>query len=59
MCLAKNMIKNLINKYGQKRIENAKKSATDAVKTASKLAIQKTAKATGNLIGIKIANKNC
>ena len=53
------MIKNLINKYGQKRIENAKKSATDAVKTASKLAIQKTAKATGNLVGIKIANKNC
>ena len=53
------MIKNLINKYGQKRIENAKKSATDAVKTASKLAIQKTAKATGNLIDIKIANKNC
>ena len=34
-----------------------KKSATDAVKTASKRAIQKTAEATSDLIGNKIADK--
>ena len=31
--------KNLSNKYGQKLLDNAKKSATDAIKTASKRAI--------------------
>ena len=53
------MGKSLSNKYGQKRFDNAKKSTTDAVKTASKRAIQKTAKgkATGDLIGNKIADK--
>ena len=35
----------------------AKKSATGAIKTASKRAIQKTAEATGYLIGNKIADK--
>ena len=34
-----------------------KKSATDAIKTASKRAIQKIAEATGNLTGNKIADK--
>ena len=34
-----------------------KKSTTDAIKTASKRAIQKTAEATGDLIGTKIADK--
>ena len=34
-----------------------KKSATDAIKTASKRAIQITAEATGDLIGNKIADK--
>ena len=34
-----------------------KKSTTDAMKTASKGAIQKTAEATGDLTGNKIANK--
>ena len=34
-----------------------KKSTTDAIKTASKRAIQKTAEATGNLIGNTIADK--
>ena len=34
-----------------------KKSATDVIKTASKRAIQKTAEATGDLIGNKIADK--
>ena len=33
------------------------KPTTDAIKTASKRAIQKTAKATGDLIGNKIADK--
>ena len=35
----------------------ALKSTADAIKTASKIAIQKTAEATGDLIGIKIADK--
>ena len=34
-----------------------KESATDAFKTISKRAIQTTAKATGDLIGYKIANE--
>ena len=34
-----------------------KKYATDAIKTASKRAIQKTAEATGHLISNEIANK--
>ena len=34
-----------------------KTSATDAIKTASKRAIQKTVEATGDLIGNKIADK--
>ena len=33
-----------------------KKSATDALKTASKRAIQKTAEATGDLVGNEIAD---
>ena len=40
-----------------KNLDHAKKSATDAFKTSSKTAIQKTAKTTGDLIGNKIANK--
>ena len=38
---AKNMGKNLSDKYGQKLLDSAKKSTTDAIKTASKRAIQK------------------
>ena len=34
-----------------------KTSATDAIKTASKRAIQKTVEATGDLVGNKIADK--
>ena len=49
--------KNMSNKYGQKLFDTAKKSTTDAIKTASKRAIQKTAEATGDLIGNKIADK--
>ena len=51
------MCKNLSNKYGQKLLDSAKKSTTDAVKTASKPAIQKTAEATGDFIGNKIADE--
>ena len=51
------MCKNLSNKYDQKLLDSAKKSTTDAVKTASKPAIQKTAEATGDFIGNKIADE--
>ena len=49
--------KNMNNKYGQKLADTAGKSATDAIRVASKRAIQKTADATGGLIGNKIADK--
>ena len=49
--------KTLSNKYGKKIIDTAEKSTTDATKTASKRAIQKTSEATGYLIGNKIADK--
>ena len=54
---AKNIGKNLSNKNSQEIIFTAKKNTTDAIKTASKRAIQKTAEATGDLIGNKIAEK--
>ena len=57
LSFAKNMGKSLSNKYGQKLLHSAKKSTTDAIKTASKRAIQKTAEATDDLIGNKIADK--
>ena len=49
--------KNLSNKYGQKLLDSPKRSTMDAIKTPSKRAIQKTAEATGDLIGNKIADK--
>ena len=57
LSFAKNMGKSLSNKYGQKLLDSAKKSTTDAIKTTSKRAIQKTAEATGDLTGNKIADK--
>ena len=57
LSFAKNMGKSLSNKYGQKLLDSAKKSTTDAIKTTSKRAIQKTAEATRDLIGNKIADK--
>ena len=51
------MGKSLSNKYGQKFINSAQKSTPDAIKTASKRAIQKTAEAAGDLIGNKIADE--
>ena len=44
------------NKYSQKPLDGAK-NTIDAIKTASKRAIEKTAEATGDLIGNKIADK--
>ena len=58
LSFAKNMGKSLSNKYGQKLLDSTKKSMTDAIKTASERAIQKTAEATGDLIGNKIADKS-
>ena len=52
-----NIAKNISNKYGQKPVDTARKFATDAIKTASKRAIQKTAEATGDLVGNKIFDK--
>ena len=49
--------RSMSNKYGKKLVDTAKKSATDAIKPASKRAIQKNAEATGDLIGNKIADK--
>ena len=57
LSFAKNIGRNLSNKYGQKLVDSAKKSETDAFKIASKGAIQKTAEATGDLVGNTIANK--
>ena len=48
--------KNIGNKYGKKLFDTAKKSTTDVIKIASKRAIQKTAEATGDLIGNKITS---
>ena len=57
LSFAKIMGKILSNKYSQKLLDTAKKSTTNAIKTASKRAIQKTAKATGDLIGTKLRIK--
>ena len=61
--IGKNIGKNLSGKYSprmlaicQKLLNHAKISATDALKTSSKRVIQKTAEATSNLIGNKIAD---
>ena len=51
------MDKSLSNKYGKKLLDSAKKSTMDAIKTASKRVIQKTAEATGDLNGNKIADE--
>ena len=57
LSFSKNMGTHLSNKQGQKRLDNANKSITDAIKTAPKRAIQKTAEATGDSIGNKLADK--
>ena len=57
LSFARNKGKNLSSKHGQKLFDTAKKSTNEAIKIASKRAIQKTAEATGDLIGNKIADK--
>ena len=61
--IGKNITKNLTGKYSpgmlamyQKPLDHAKQSATDAFKTASKRAIQKTAEVTGDLTSNKYAD---
>ena len=49
LSFAENISRNLSNKYGQKLVNTAKKSETDALKISSKRVIQKTAEATGEL----------
>ena len=48
--------KNLSSKYSQKLIDHRKQYVKDTIKTVSKRAIQKTAEATGDLIGNKVAD---
>ena len=45
------------DKYGKKLMDTATKTGTDAAKTTSKRVVQKTAEATGDLIGNKKADK--
>ena len=49
--------KNFDNKYGKRLIDSATKTGIEAAKTTSKRIVQKTAEATGDLIGNKIADK--
>ena len=57
LSFAKSMGKNFSSKYGQKLLDSAKKSTTDAIWTSLKRAIQKTAEANGDLTGNKFADK--
>ena len=54
--MSKKISKKLSRKHSQKLLDHAKQSAIDARKITSKRLTQKTAEATGNLIGSKIAN---
>ena len=49
--------KNFGNKYCKKLMDIATKTGIDATKTTPKRIVQKTAEATGDLIGNKIADK--
>ena len=55
--IGKNISKNLSSIHSQKHFNHAKQSTTDALKTISKRAIQKTPEATSDLIENKIADK--
>ena len=50
-------VKKFGNKYGKKIVDTAAKIGMDPAKTTSKRVVQKTAEATGDLIGNKIADK--
>ena len=45
------------DKYGKKLMDDTRKTGIDAAKTASKQVVQKTAEATGDLIGNKTPDK--
>ena len=55
--IGENIAKILSGKYSPKRLDHGKKSATYTFKTSPKRVIQKTAEATGDLIGNKITDK--
>ena len=55
--MGKNINRNLSVKCSQKLLDHAKQSAANAFKTILKIAIEKTAEATGDLIVNNIANK--
>ena len=45
------------DKHGKKLMDTATKTGVDTAKTASKRVVQKTAEATGDLFGKKLADK--
>ena len=49
--------KNFDNKYGKKLMDTATETGIDVAKTTPKRLVQKTAEATGDLIGNKIADQ--
>ena len=49
--------RNFGDKYDKKLMDTSTKTGIDAAKTASKIVVQKTAEATRDLIGNKIADK--
>ena len=55
MCknVGENIGKNVSRNYSQKRLDHAKKSATDVLKTFSKRVIQKRAETTCDIMGNK------
>ena len=55
--ICKNISKKSSGKHSQKILDHAKESATDALKTASKRLISKTAAATDYLICNKVSEK--
>ena len=55
--IGKNISKTLCGKYSQNLLDHVEQSAWDALKTSSKIVIQKAAEATGDLFDNKIANK--
>ena len=55
--ICKNISKKSSGKYSQKILDHAKESATDALKTASKRLISKTAAATDYLICNEVSEK--
>ena len=52
----KNISKKLSRKYNQKRLDHAKQSKTDTLKTTLKRVIPKTAETPGNLFGNEITD---